>query len=124
MKPKHKIKNIPKKIYLNLGFDRNEMIQDEDFEVLFSSGEITWCQDKINDADIEYTLQEVEQPELFEKMELTAFNLEKRIAKLEELNKARREYLTYLMKYFAYNKSKRMEWFETKIEQLEKQIKK
>ena len=55
---KYKIKNIPDKIYLNLGLDKEEMIQNEDFEVLFSSGEITWCQDKINDADIEYLYKE------------------------------------------------------------------
>ena len=48
------IKNIPKKIYLNLGFDKDELIEDIDFEELWQSGEITWCRDKINDTDIEY----------------------------------------------------------------------
>jgi len=58
MKPQ--IKNIPKKIYLNLGFDKDELLQDEDFKDLNYHGEITWCEDKINDTDIEYTLKPVE----------------------------------------------------------------
>jgi hypothetical protein len=42
------MKNIPKKIYLNLG----ENIEDfEDFNEL---GEVTWCTDKVGDGDIEY----------------------------------------------------------------------
>jgi hypothetical protein len=42
------MKNIPKKIYLNLG----ENIEDfEDFNEL---GEVTWCVDKVSDGDIEY----------------------------------------------------------------------
>ena len=48
------IKNIPEKIYLNLGFDKDKLIEDIDFEELWQSGEITWCRDKINDTDIEY----------------------------------------------------------------------
>ena len=48
------IKNIPEKIYLNLGFDKDKLIEDIDFEELWQSGEITWCRDKINGTDIEY----------------------------------------------------------------------
>jgi len=57
---KAQIKNIPKKIYLNLGFDKDELLQDEDFKDLNHHGEVTWCEDKINDTDIEYTLKPAE----------------------------------------------------------------
>lgn len=43
------MKNIPNKIYLNLGEDL------EDFEDFNELGEVTWCADKIGDGDIEYT---------------------------------------------------------------------
>ena len=42
------MKNIPNKIFLNLGEDL------EDFEDFNELGEVTWCADKVNDNDIEY----------------------------------------------------------------------
>lgn len=45
-----KIKNLPEKIYLNLGV--KDIGEDIDFKEL---SEVTWSQDKINDTDIEYT---------------------------------------------------------------------
>ena len=45
------MKNIPRKIYLQIGEDA-ELAAD--FNEL-SREDITWCEDKINDNDIEYT---------------------------------------------------------------------
>ena len=42
------MKNIPNKIYLNIGYDPEK---GDDFNDL---GEVTWCVDKVNDNDIEY----------------------------------------------------------------------
>ena len=44
------MKNVPKKIYLQIGEDAD---LEEDFNEL-SNEDITWCKDKINDNDIEY----------------------------------------------------------------------
>ena len=51
------MKNIPKKIYLNLGFDKDEIdIKDiDDFEGLVG---VSWSDTRINDQDIEYVLSE------------------------------------------------------------------
>jgi len=46
-----KIKNTPKKIYLQIGDD----INIDDFDKL--SG-VTWCEDNINKSDIEYVLKD------------------------------------------------------------------
>lgn len=45
------IKNIPEKIYLQIG---DECPDDADFNEL---SEVSWCKDKIYDNDIEFTLQ-------------------------------------------------------------------
>jgi hypothetical protein len=45
------MKNIPQKIYLQVD-PENE--HPEDFNKLH---EVTWCEDKINDTDIEYHLK-------------------------------------------------------------------
>ena len=42
------MKNIPNKIFLNIGYEPEK---GEDFNDL---GEVTWCADKVNDSDIEY----------------------------------------------------------------------
>ena len=42
------MKNVPEKIYLVMGEDRED---GEDFNEF---GDVTWCADKINDGDIEY----------------------------------------------------------------------
>ena len=44
------MENIPDKIYLQIGEDA-ELLVGEDFGELY---DVTWCQDKINDTDIEY----------------------------------------------------------------------
>jgi hypothetical protein len=50
---KTKIKNLPNKIYLQVGdLQENEIV---DFNELT---DVTWCEDKINDSDIEYYLQD------------------------------------------------------------------
>jgi hypothetical protein len=46
------MKNIPKKIYLQIGED----CDCEDWNDVYPSHEVTWCGDKINDNDIEYGL--------------------------------------------------------------------
>ncbi len=52
------MKNIPDKIYLNLGIDCEPVFEDEnvDFKEL---SEVTWSQDKIGCNDIEYVRKEV-----------------------------------------------------------------
>ena len=53
------IKNIPKKIYLQVGeIDKGETIDFNDIYNDFEGGNITWCVDKIYDSDIEYRLKE------------------------------------------------------------------
>ena len=42
------MKNIPNKIFLNIGYEPE---MGDDFNDL---GEVTWCVDKVNDNDIEY----------------------------------------------------------------------
>jgi hypothetical protein len=51
-----KFKNLPNKIYLNVG-DIYTFEEEVDFKEL---DEVTWCEDKIDDNDIEYFLQPVE----------------------------------------------------------------
>jgi len=46
------MKNLPQKIYLQVGFEHDE---DDDFNDLEAS-EISWCDDRIHDSDIEYVL--------------------------------------------------------------------
>ena len=52
--------NEPKVIYLNVGFDKDEVdIKDEDFEKLIG---ISWSDCKINDQDLRYELSERQTP--------------------------------------------------------------
>ena len=46
-----RIKNIPDKIYLQVG---DNVGWEVDFKELESTGEVTWCSDKIENWDIEY----------------------------------------------------------------------
>jgi hypothetical protein len=63
---KAKIINLPERIYLNSGMD------EEDFELYAKDGihdfkeweEVTWCEDKIFDHDIEYKLVKRRRKEL------------------------------------------------------------
>lgn len=48
------MKNIPKKIYLQVD---SENEKPEDFKEL---REVTWCEDRINDSDIEYVKKDLE----------------------------------------------------------------
>lgn len=50
------MKNIPKKIYLQIGEDCDA----EDFEKLVG---VSWSEDRINNNDIEYKLVEIKQSE-------------------------------------------------------------
>ncbi len=45
------MKNVPDRIYLNLGTDVNP---DDDFSELNENGDVTWCADRIWDTDVEY----------------------------------------------------------------------
>ena len=49
------MKNVPKKIYLQIDEDADVTINKEvnDFNELYQ-GAISWCDEKINDNDIEY----------------------------------------------------------------------
>ena len=52
--------NEPKVIYLNIGFDKDEIdIKDEDFEKLIG---ISWSDTRINDQDLRYELSERQTP--------------------------------------------------------------
>ena len=44
------MKNIPNKIYLQIG-EKTDLLYVEDFKEL---NEMTWCEDRINDTDIVY----------------------------------------------------------------------
>ena len=48
------MKNIPKKIYLNLGLDDETA---EDFKDLVG---VSWADEKVNSSDIEYVLKELD----------------------------------------------------------------
>jgi hypothetical protein len=50
------IKNIPDKIYLQVGID-DEPDGEYDFNKLFENGGVTWCNERINRSDIEYHLK-------------------------------------------------------------------
>ncbi len=45
------MKNIPNRIYLQIGEDST---QDDDFEKIALDGSVSWCSDRVNDSDIEY----------------------------------------------------------------------
>ena len=50
------MKNIPEKIYLQVG----DLTPDEVSEIDFTDlGEVSWCTDRIYDSDIEFVLSDV-----------------------------------------------------------------
>jgi hypothetical protein len=51
------MKNIPQKIYLQIGEDVSVKENDSDFNDLAG---VSWCADKINNTDIEYILKSEE----------------------------------------------------------------
>lgn len=56
-----KIKNLPEKIYLQIGED----CDCDNWDEMYPTHEVTWCADKINDNDIVYILDKrrLEKPE-------------------------------------------------------------
>jgi hypothetical protein len=53
------MKNVPKKIYLQIGDYEAEMLEDEDGIENFNAYDrenITWCEDRVYSSDIEYAL--------------------------------------------------------------------
>ena len=50
------MKNVPKKIFLQLGDLTKEELKNCDFEDLRINGQITWHDERIDNSDIEYTL--------------------------------------------------------------------
>lgn len=50
--PNKKIKNLPKKIYLQIGED----CDCEEWEKIYPSHDVSWCEDKVNNNDIVYVL--------------------------------------------------------------------
>lgn len=50
------MKNIPKKIYLQVGDLNPEEVKDIDFNDL---AEVSWCSDRIYKSDIEFVLSDV-----------------------------------------------------------------
>lgn len=46
------MKNVPDKIYLNIGEDQDLLGYDVDFTK--DLAEVTWCEDRIHESDIEY----------------------------------------------------------------------
>ena len=55
------MENIPKKIYLNFGFDKDEVDSNADFNDMT---DVTWSTERINDADIAYTIDEQQENDL------------------------------------------------------------
>jgi hypothetical protein len=53
MKEKIELKNLPDKIWIQVG--EIDIDFDNDFEKLRESNEVTWCEHKIDNWDIEYT---------------------------------------------------------------------
>ena len=51
------MKNIPKKIYLQIPFD--DYGKDQNFKKVLLEEEVTWCTDKINKTDVKYVLAPV-----------------------------------------------------------------
>lgn len=46
------MKNIPKKIYLQIGDLSKDELENLDFNELRKNVQITWCEDKINSTDL------------------------------------------------------------------------
>lgn len=54
------MRNIPKVIYLNLGFDKDEVDSNADFNDMT---EVSWNTARINDADIKFDISEQQIPD-------------------------------------------------------------
>lgn len=56
------MKNVPEKIYLNLGQMTEgewDEVKDQDFNSLRNDWEITWCEDKVFEHDIEFVRADI-----------------------------------------------------------------
>tara|TARA_R110002167_G_scaffold81296_2_gene222662 strand:+ start:955 stop:1113 length:159 start_codon:yes stop_codon:yes gene_type:complete len=51
------MKNIPKKIYLQIGDYSKDELKDLDFKDISRSGQISWCEDRINQTDLVFILK-------------------------------------------------------------------
>ena len=52
------MKNIPKKIYLQIGDYSKKELKNLDFNQLQKDSQITWCKDKINSTDLVFILKD------------------------------------------------------------------
>lgn len=79
------MKNLPKKIYLQIDADGET---PEDFKELHG---VSWCEDKINDNDCEYLLQTLTEAQINLIDEITKyhFDLSKSVTVCEELLRIR-----------------------------------
>lgn len=53
------MKNLPAAIFLNLGELSEEDFRETDFAEARKEWEITWCEDKIHDHDVEYVRKDL-----------------------------------------------------------------
>lgn len=51
------MKNVPKKIYLQIGDYPKRELKDLDFKEISKHGQITWCEDRINQTDLVFVLK-------------------------------------------------------------------
>lgn len=73
------MKNIPKKIYLQVGDLTDDEIKNSDFSEL---SEVTWCKEKVSATDIEYVRSDSDAsiPEEYKRMKCLLLNLLETIA--------------------------------------------
>ena len=86
MKEKIELKNLPDKIWIQVG--EIDIDFDNDFKKLRESNEVTWCEHKIDNWDIEYT-----RSSLIES--LINQEVEKRIAEKMPSERLREELIAY-----------------------------
>lgn len=83
------MKNLPKKIYLQVLTENDELSQEEIEQTNFNElSEVSWCADRIFDSDIEYILANRENDAQFYHSELSQLAIESKnrdlqLAKLE-----------------------------------------
>ena len=67
MKEKIELKNLPDKIWIQVG--EIDIDFDNDFKKLRESNEVTWCEHKIDNWDIEYTRSSLIEPLINQEVE-------------------------------------------------------
>lgn len=82
MKEKIELKNLPDKIWIQVG--EIDIDFDNDFKKLRESNEVTWCEHKIDNWDIEYTRSSLIESLINQEVEK---RIKERMPSEEEINK-------------------------------------